>query len=63
MVLICPTAQEEMCTTGSLRMAGMRSHDSLHVIASGTRSNPDFLREDSLDCFVALLLAIELAQQ
>jgi hypothetical protein len=33
-VVICPTTQEEMCTTGSLRMAGMRSRDSLHVIAS-----------------------------
>jgi hypothetical protein len=24
-VVICPTAQEEMCTTGSLRMAGMQA--------------------------------------
>jgi hypothetical protein len=33
-VVICPTAQGKMCTTGSLRMAGMHSRDSLHVIAS-----------------------------
>ncbi len=35
-VLICPTTQEKMCTTGSLRMAGMHSRDSLHVIASAS---------------------------
>ena len=33
-VVICPTTQAKMCTTGSLRMAGMRSCDSFHVIAS-----------------------------
>ena len=33
-VVICPTTQAKMCTTGSLRMAGMRWCDSLHVIAS-----------------------------
>ena len=35
-VVICPTTQEEMCTTGSLRMAGMRSRDSPQAIASAS---------------------------
>jgi hypothetical protein len=37
-VLICPTAQGKMCTTGSSRMAGMHSRDSLHVIASASEA-------------------------
>ena len=35
-VVICPTTQEKMCTTGSLRMAAMRSRNSLRVVASAS---------------------------
>ena len=35
-VLICPTAQEKMCTTGSLRIAGMRTALSTSLRARAT---------------------------
>ena len=40
MVVICPTTQEEMCTTGSLRMAGMQARVSLLVIP-GREASPE----------------------
>jgi len=56
MVLICPTAQEKMCTTGSLRMAGMQSLATVIAVqvqlrGATRRSNPACRRGDSLDCF------------
>jgi hypothetical protein len=58
-VLICPTAQGKMCTTGILRMASMRiARNSLRVIASASEAIQERSRGNSLDCFVALLLAM-----
>jgi hypothetical protein len=57
-VVICPTTQEEMCTTGSLRMAGMRITRLSPRHCERKRSNPECIRGTSLDCFVALLLAM-----
>ena len=67
MVLICPTAQGKMCTTGNLRM-GICAALSTSLRATGSRecAPDDRLREaiqksfrgNSLDCFVALRLAM-----
>jgi hypothetical protein len=60
-VLICPTAQGKMCTTGSLRMAGMRASLSTSLRGATRRSNPDCRGGDSLDCFAALAMTVPLA--
>ena len=64
-VVICPTTQEKMCTTGSLRMAGMRITQLSPRHRKRTRpvrrspkgvggSNPESHRGCILDCFVAI---------
>jgi hypothetical protein len=53
-VLICPTAQGKMRTTGSFRMGSMHSAALSAVIASASEAIQKSLRGESLDCFVAI---------
>jgi hypothetical protein len=64
-VVICPTAQEEMCTTGNLRMARMRRllmgpcvsrNDGQSCGPVSRPGTSESLRDDGVDCFSRSLL-------